>query len=211
MRIVKEAEERKNEILDVADQLFNEKGYEGTSTNEILERVGIARGTLYYHFKSKQDILEALVERYNKEIIQAAEAASRCKNTSVIERMIKVIQSLNIKQYHEGDNAVYENLHHVENSLLHQRVQGMMIASVTPILAKLVEEGVAEGIFKTSTPYVSMEMIMVYGTTLLDNDLLRLSEEEKLKRMQGMLTNMEHMLGCEENLIQEQFIKIFLK
>lgn len=208
MRIVKEAEERKNEILDVADQLFNEKGYEGTSTNEILERVGIARGTLYYHFKSKQDILEALVERYNKEIIQAAKAASRCKNTSVIERMIKVIQSLNIKQYHKGDNAVYENLHHVENSLLHQRVQGMMIASVTPILAKLVEEGIEEGIFKTATPYVCMEMVMVYATSLLDNDLLKLSDEAKQERMKDMLINMERMLGCEESGLQEGIMKM---
>ena len=62
MRIVKEAEERKSEILDAAEELFAAKGYEQTSTGDILERVGIARGTLYYHFKSKEDILDALIE-----------------------------------------------------------------------------------------------------------------------------------------------------
>lgn len=205
MRIVKEAEERKNEILDVADQLFNEKGYEKTSTNEILERVGIARGTLYYHFKSKQDILEALVERYNKEIIQAAKTAAKCENASVIQRMVKVIKALNIKQYHEENDAVYQNLHRVENSLLHQRVQGTIITSVTPILAELVEEGVREGIFDTTTPYGCMEMAMIYATTLLDNDLLRLSEKEKQRRMQEMVINMARMLGCDPKILEAQW------
>ena len=61
MRIVKEAEERKNEILDVAGKLFGKKGYDATSTNDILKEIGIARGTLYYHFKSKEDILDAMI------------------------------------------------------------------------------------------------------------------------------------------------------
>lgn len=49
MRVVKEAEERRNEILDTAERLFVEKGFDGTSTNDILNDIGIARGTLYYH------------------------------------------------------------------------------------------------------------------------------------------------------------------
>ncbi|MGE5677914.1 MAG: TetR/AcrR family transcriptional regulator, partial [Pseudomonadota bacterium] len=72
MRIVKEAEERKNEILDAADSLFAQKGFDGTSTNDILEKVGIARGTLYYHFKSKEDIMDALIDRYNTRHLGAA-------------------------------------------------------------------------------------------------------------------------------------------
>ena len=44
MRVVKEAEERRNEILDVAEELFAAKGYDNASTNDILERIGIARG-----------------------------------------------------------------------------------------------------------------------------------------------------------------------
>ena len=63
MRVVKEAAERRKEILDAAEQLFAAKGYDKTSTNDILEKVGIARGTLYYHFKSKEDILDAVIDR----------------------------------------------------------------------------------------------------------------------------------------------------
>ena len=50
MCVIKEAEERRNEILDVAQRLFTTKGFDNTSTNDILNEIGIARGTLYYHF-----------------------------------------------------------------------------------------------------------------------------------------------------------------
>ena len=61
MRIVKDAEERKEEILDAAERLFGTKGFDNTSTGDILQEVGIARGTLYYHFKSKEDILDGVI------------------------------------------------------------------------------------------------------------------------------------------------------
>ena len=54
MRIVKEHEERKNEILDTAEILFEEKGYDKCSVNDILNRIGIAKGTFYHYFKSKE-------------------------------------------------------------------------------------------------------------------------------------------------------------
>ena len=54
MRVVKEADVRKNEILDAAAVLFAEKGFDDTSTNDIFNCCGIARGTLYHHFKSRK-------------------------------------------------------------------------------------------------------------------------------------------------------------
>ncbi|MFR5584142.1 MAG: TetR/AcrR family transcriptional regulator [[Clostridium] scindens] len=66
MRIVKEANERKNEILDAAAALFAQKGFDHTSTSEIMEAVGIAKGTLYHHFKSKESIMDAIIERQSR-------------------------------------------------------------------------------------------------------------------------------------------------
>ena len=63
MRIVKEAEVRKEEILDAAETLFAAKGFDNTSTGDILDAVGIARGTLYYHFRSKEEILDGVIQR----------------------------------------------------------------------------------------------------------------------------------------------------
>ena len=96
MRVVKEAEERKNEILDAAEELFAAKGYEHTSTGDILGRVGIARGTLYYHFKSKEDILDALIERINGVLIAGAKKAAADQRIPVVERIIRTIMSMKV-------------------------------------------------------------------------------------------------------------------
>src|SRR5215467_1989198 len=51
-------------IQQVAVELFTEHGYEGTSLREIAERLDVTKAALYYHFKSKEDIVESLVEDY---------------------------------------------------------------------------------------------------------------------------------------------------
>ena len=63
VRIVKEHEERKNELLDAAQALFYQNGYETTSVAKIIDSVGIAKGTFYHYFKSKTDLLDQIVER----------------------------------------------------------------------------------------------------------------------------------------------------
>ena len=64
MRISKKPEERKNEILDNAEKLFGTKGYSKTTINDILLAVGIAKGTFYYYFKSKEEVMDAIVMRF---------------------------------------------------------------------------------------------------------------------------------------------------
>src|SRR6266699_3570240 len=51
-------------IQQVAVQLFAEQGYEKTSLREIAERLDVTKAALYYHFKSKEDIVRSLVEDY---------------------------------------------------------------------------------------------------------------------------------------------------
>ena len=60
MRISKSPEERKKEILDVAEELFTTKGYAETTINDILRKIGIAKGTFYYYFKSKEDLFREM-------------------------------------------------------------------------------------------------------------------------------------------------------
>ena len=87
MRIVKSADERKGEILDVAEQLFAEKGFDNASTNDIIKKIGIARGTLYHHFKSKEEILDAIVERMMNDSIARARAIIKDKTIPIFERL----------------------------------------------------------------------------------------------------------------------------
>jgi len=72
-RIVKEHDERRNEILDAAQALFYSKGYDQTSIQDIINAVGIAKGTSYHYFSSKDALLNELVERMLHESIRLIE------------------------------------------------------------------------------------------------------------------------------------------
>lgn len=196
MRTIKEPAERKNEILDAAQELFTQKGFDGTSTNDILEKVGIARGTLYYHFKSKEDIMDALIERYNMEILTAAKEISEDKSIPLLERMAGIIKAINVSE-NEGQEII-EHIHKPQNALLHNKIQNAIISSITPILAEIVHEGNEQGVFDTPFPYESMEMVIVYMSTIFEQDMEQLSKEKQIERMKALAFNVERLFGAEK-------------
>ena len=140
MRVVKEAEERRNEILDAADELFGEKGFDGTSTNDILSKVNIARGTLYYHFKSKEDIMNALIDRYNVRLLSRARKIADDKSIPVDERMVRVVMALNIGS--GSGKKIIEHIHKPQNALMHQKIQKVVLKGVPGILSGIICQGI---------------------------------------------------------------------
>ncbi len=56
-------------ILEVAEELFAEKGFDKTGVNEIAENAGIAKSVIYHHFKNKDEILQVLIKNLSSELI----------------------------------------------------------------------------------------------------------------------------------------------
>ena len=206
MRVVKEAEERRNEILDVAERLFSTKGFEQTSTNDILLEIGIARGTLYYHFKSKEDILDAVIARITKQLLFLSAQIAQDKSIPVLERLTKAIIALNVNS--SIGQEITSQLHKPQNALLHQKLQTTMIAGIVPILTKLMEEGAAQGILQTDYPQEAVEMLMVYSNEAFD-DLKEQTAEQKQQKIEGFIYNAERMLGMKKGSLQRTIMGIF--
>ncbi len=197
----KRAEERKNEILDTADRLFALKGYDNTSTNDILEMVGIARGALYHHFKSKEEIMDSLIERYISRVLEAAKTAAAERSLPAKERIIQTIMALNIQR--AGGTEIIRQAHRPQNALMHEKMQRAMINGLTPILAEIVREGIEQGIFHTAFPYECMEMMVIYINTVFDRDIASLTAAEKDTRMRALLSNMGKLLGAETGSLMD--------
>lgn len=68
MRIIKNPEERRQEILSIARELFNAKGVENTKVSDIVKKIGVAQGLFYYYFKSKEEVVNAIQEQMWAEI-----------------------------------------------------------------------------------------------------------------------------------------------
>ena len=208
MRIVKEAEERKEEILDAAEKLFGTKGFDHTSTNDILEAVGIARGTLYYHFKSKEEILDGVIERISNRLMSDAGKVIRDTELPVLERLTKAILALNVES--EIGHEVMEQVHRPQNALMHQKMQQQLLDGITPLFTELVEEGVRQGICHTDYPGEVVEMTLIYANTAFDElNMEGLSQEKRVQKIDGFIYNMERLMGMEEGSLQDTIRKVF--
>ena len=206
MRVVKEAEERKNEILDAAEDLFVTKGYDGTSTGDILDKVGIARGTLYYHFKSKEDILDALTERIGNAMFANAKRVADDKNIPVIDRIIKCVACL--KPRSDIGNEVIKQVHKPQNALMHQKMEKSILSGAIPIIGGLINEGVSEGIFTTKYPLYAAEMLVSYSQTAFDDNFEQ-TEEETFMRITAFIYHTEKILGAGEGSLYDKMIGMF--
>ncbi|MDO5541053.1 MAG: TetR/AcrR family transcriptional regulator [Eubacteriales bacterium] len=208
MRVVKEAEERKQEILDAAEMLFGTKGFDNTSTGDILDAVGIARGTLYYHFNSKEEILNGVIERMTNRLMQDAKEIARNKELPVLERFTKAIMALNVES--KIGYEVMEQVHRPQNALMHQKMQTTLLAGINPILTELVEEGIEQGICHTQYPESVVEMTMLYANTAFDElNIAEISMEQREKKIAGFIYNVERLMGMKEGSLQEAIMEIF--
>ena len=93
MKSIKEGEVRKREILLAARELFVNKGYEQTSVNDILRVVDIAKGTFYYYFASKEEVLETIILDIVDEGAKKAERILQDKSIPLINRIMLAMMS----------------------------------------------------------------------------------------------------------------------
>lgn len=208
MRIVKEAQERKNDILDVAERLFSAKGFDNTSTNDILEEIGIARGTLYYHFKSKEDILDAMIDRMIGQMLVQTQILAGQKEIPVLQRLTMMIQSLQING--GCDHEIMEQIHKPQNALMHQKIQEKLLAEMNPLFTSLIEEGMEQGICQTDYPAETAEMTFLYVNAAFDHFTMQ-SEEEKAKKQAAFIYNLERLLKMEQGSMMEAVMPLFGK
>ena len=195
----KEAEERKKEILDVAEELFTTKGYDNTSTTDILERVGIARGTIYYHFRSKEEILDALIDRIIQGIVHNVKSALSCQMTAP-QKIISFVGATRVGS--AIGKEITDHAHKPQNALMHQKILNSLLAELTPIAAGIIKDGIEEGIFSTDYPEEAAEMLLVYSSIVFD-DLNEMTEAEREKKVTGFVFNMERLLGVKSGELSQ--------
>lgn len=155
----------RTKILDVSEELFYSKGYSETSMAEIQNEVGIARGTLYYHFNTKENILDEVILRQIDKAFSKLDKISKDNTLSISQRLTKSIIYMNVSTKEEYSP---ENLHRPENALLHEKTNHLIVKKAVPYFSNIVREGIKEGIFNTKYPEEVVEILLIYGNTVFD-------------------------------------------
>ena len=195
----KPTEERRSEIVEAARTLFLSKGYEATSTVDIMKAVGIAKGTLYYHFSSKEEILDALLSDITDNMAKAAAPFGDNSELSIPDRIIGVIRAINIEG--SKDEGMLEAIHLPQNTLFHQKSHTLTIEKISPIMVKIVEDGIAQGFFLTKHPQSAVHIALSYSLTDIGEAG---GDPEELAA--GFVYNLERMLGAKEGSLNKLMV-----
>lgn len=208
-RISKDPEERRNEILDAAEALFSSKGFQQTAVSDIVKAVGVAQGTFYYYFKSKDEIADALLERQLDHIIVSFKRSVSDPKMSAYEKIASLI-ALDLFDYnHEnGFGPFFNALHLEENTFLHQKLVVRMIKSFAPFLAQIIDQGKMEGTFKTTQNSQYLAEFLFTGYQFWhDCSVFKWKEEELYHRLKSFGGMVEALLVTEPGMFDIERIK----
>jgi AcrR family transcriptional regulator len=197
---------RRNEILDVARQLVYTKGYEQMSIQDILDALKISKGAFYHYFDSKQSLLDGLVERMLDEADQILCPIVEAKDLSAIEKMQRYFDT--VGRWKIAQKAFMLDLLRVwytdSNALMRQKQETATIKRFAPMLAKVIRQGIAEGVFTTKYPnqFASTMLGLSRGfeDTLAELLLSEKPPPDALKQLEDIMgaysESMERILGA---------------
>lgn len=205
-RIVKDPDERRSELIACAQKLFYSKGYESTSVRDIVDEIGVAKGTFYYYFDSKTAVLEAVVD----ELIAQAQAILQeivaDETLAAIPKWIQAFQVVGNWKIERKDEmiALLRLLQRDENVLLRHKRWMQVTQVLSPELAKIIAQGVEEGVFETEFIQDSAEMALAITQPLRDTIYDTLLNPDKYddpaaltwRKITAVQTAIERVLGA---------------
>lgn len=152
-------ENKKRELLLIAESIFLIKGYEQTSIADILKESGISKGGFYHYFSSKEDILSESISKIIDESIEYLKPVIEDKNIDALEKfklfMIK-------KSEFQKERIEYAKL---LSSILQSDISQYKYTSIASHkmvepLSKIIEQGISEGVFSVAYPRETADILI---------------------------------------------------
>lgn len=183
MRDVKDPEIRRAEIMHAAMLLFMEKGYANTTTQDIVDKVNISRGLLYYHFKNKEDILYCLVERYSEKLLRDIHVIVNDDDKTAIEKIRAFIDATIISTDNvsaEG-TELQKTVDLEENRYMLDKLSHKLIEKLTIYFERIINQGISEKVFSVKYPSETAEFLMTAYVFVSNNIGIITSKKEPVK------------------------------
>lgn len=190
---------RRDEILRVARNLFITRDYDKTTMAEIMDALGIAKGTIYHYFKSKEALFEAVIEDIVEENVKKMAALIKNPSKDALEKIQLLVHAGDISQENE---RMVEHLHKPSNDALHSRLLAVALMKQAPLYAEVIQQGCDEGIFRTRAPLECAEFILSAVQFLTDKGIYCWTEDDLRRRIQAFPALIEQLLQAPPGSFQ---------
>lgn len=160
---MKQHEDRRNEILDTAQALFYRMGYDRTTIAQLIAEVGVAKGTFYHYFSSKEQLLDELIDRGYRELTPVLEHIASQSERSAIERLNEIF-GISTRWKADNRDLIIETtrvLFRDENIRLRRKNDEKATSEFAPVLSRIVAQGVERGELDTPYPEDAGEVVFL--------------------------------------------------
>jgi len=207
------------DLLSNATHLVLTKGYATTSIDAINSRAGLSKGTFYHYFRSKSELLDAVVAELTREGADSTRRAIENGEGGALVGILRFLDAARRWRLVGAPEAadVIRAVFRPENSLLRERMRDQSIKLTAPALISLLEAGNAEGVFRVDDPVATARvfLILAYGVSddmlfevmsseLPDDDLL----ESIVQRGRAFMRAVEALLGVAPKSLGEPDIEL---
>lgn len=150
---------RIDEILDTAEPLFSANGYRKTTIHDITKRMGVAKGMVYYYFKSKEEILEAVINRQIS-VMLADIKQMAYSDEFTPPRKIELLLTTIFRAAQYRDGLLLDLLRDEKNIHIRNKITRQCTLILKPFLLYIIKEGTQKGHFHVSHPDIAINFLI---------------------------------------------------
>ena len=184
-----------DKILDALQKLLETKELSNISVSEIAQTAEIGKGSILFgagiYFSSKDAILEALVERNYEVPITTARHLAEQREISPFTRMALIFQACRNSSAAFLKTQPSTTKAAPERAFLHQKYMNHLIVSLKPVLASIIEQGIAQDLILCADPVSLAEIVLIVLTVKMDNTLVPSTADEIEQTISALVSLLE--------------------
>lgn len=189
---------KKDLILDTMQKLISEKSSQAISVSDIAREAGIGKGSIYYYFKSKEEILEAVIERTYSKAIEESERLLKVSHLDALTKMEIIFRACRDSSSELLRQESSTFLEMQQSALVHQQYIRIIIKKLRPILADIIRQGNQEGTMYCESPDEVAEIALLILTIKFDNQLSLQPPEQIRKTLDVFIYMLETSFHIEK-------------
>ena len=158
-RVTKHPDVRREELLDIALELCRSHGFESMNVEQVTKAAGVAKGTFYHYFASKDALLEQLVQRFGDALFDHLSGAGT--DGTGAERLRSIMDAAAGYKLAQADITYASFLYRPENLALRHRLFGAWRARAREVLQPVIRDGDADGSFAVADVDGATELVLL--------------------------------------------------
>lgn len=202
----------KQKIISVSLDLFYKNGFEKTSIEAIVKKAGLSKGAFFHYFKSKDDLMRAIAEKYTLQVVKIMNEIAEKEGLDAVKKFNLIIKSgqkhkmTHSAEYRKVGMILYDH----KNAKFQREILEQMTKHTTPPIEKVINQGVKEGVFDVEFPaetadayirflFMMREPMMEIIGSKMKSDELSKDLNGKLKFFENLLNR---ILGAKEGTVK---------